>query len=96
MSKSNLLPKIILVIFALALIILISNLVIKYQSGARINVVIPWGLILIFMSLYLFRQYNRARKEKRENRREYMNERRQEILDDIFKKNKEAEPHDTE
>ena len=48
------------------------------------------------MSLYLFRQYNRARKEKRENRREYMNERRQEILDDIFKKNKEAEPHDTE
>jgi len=56
---------------------------------------VPWGLIAVFISFYLFREFNRAKKAKREERREYMNERRKAILDSIVKKNKNADNENT-
>ncbi|HEV3412084.1 MAG TPA: hypothetical protein VG101_06380 [Puia sp.] len=97
MAKSNLPARIILGIFILALIILIADFVRLSNTGTghnRINIVVPWGLIAIFISLYLFKEYNRVRKAKRENRREYMNERRQELLDNLLKKDKKSTSND--
>jgi hypothetical protein len=99
MAKSNLPAKIILGIFILALIALIGDLVRVYNQGSgrgQVNIVVPWGLIAIFISFYLFKEHNRVRKAKRENRREYMNERRQELLENLLKKNKKATPPDNE
>lgn len=99
MAKSNLPARIILGIFILALIVLIGHLVRVYNAGSgrgQVNIVVPWGLIAIFISLYLFKEHNRVRKAKRENRREYMNERRQELLDNLLKKNKKSTPPDNE
>jgi hypothetical protein len=87
MAKSQLPAKIILGIFIFAFIILIADCVINHT---QIKVYIPYGLIAIFISFYVFKEHNRAKKERRENRREYMNERRQEILNDIFKRNRES------
>lgn len=50
-------------------------------------------MVAIFISFYLFSEFNRVRRAKRENRREYMNERRQEILDNVLKKNKKSTPN---
>ena len=85
MARSNYPEKVILGIFVLALIFLTA----KFVNG-RINIVVPWGLIAIFISLYLFREYHRVRRAKREDRREYMNQHRQELLNNIFKKNKKT------
>ncbi len=46
---------------------------------------IPWGLIAIFISLSLFYYFNQKRKIKKEERREILNERRQQLLDFILK-----------
>ncbi len=92
-------------IFILVLIILIAFLVRLYnpESGGNqlnivaptgLNFVVPTGLISIFISFYLFYEDNRVRKAKRENRREYMNERRQELLNNLYKKNKKSRPDD--
>ena len=78
-------------IFIIALIILTAKYVRLSDSGlgpGRISFVVPWGMIAIFISLYLFKEYNRVKKAKTENRREYMNKHRQELLDNILKKNK--------
>ncbi len=94
MAKSNLPAKIVLGIFTLVLLYLIADFISKSNSGsghAKINIIVPYGLIAAFIGFYLFKEYNRVRKAKREDRREYLNERRQEILNDIFKKNKESE-----
>lgn len=91
MTKSDFVVRIILIIFIAALIILTARFVRLSNSGlgsGQINIVVPWGMIAIFISLYLFREYNRVRKAKRENRREYMNKHRQQLLDNILKKNK--------
>ena len=64
------------------------------SGHGQITIIVPWGLIAVFISLYLFKEYNRANKARRENRREYMNQRRQELLDDILKKNKKSTPGD--
>ena len=93
MAKSNLPAKIILGIFTLVLLYLITDFIRRSNSGSghtKITIVVPYGLIAAFISFYLFKEYNRVRRAKRENRREYMNERRQEILNDIFKNNKES------
>jgi hypothetical protein len=96
MAKSNLPERIILGVLILALIILIAVFTRLTNTGSqyRINIVVPWGLIAIFISLYIFREYNRVTKAKRDNRREYMNERRQELLDNVTKKNKKSAPGD--
>jgi len=58
----------------------------------RINIIIPWGLIAVFISFYLFSEFNRVKRAKRDYRREYMNERRQQILDNVIKaKNKNSD-----
>jgi hypothetical protein len=91
MTKPDFVVRIILIIFIAALIILTARFVRLSNSGLRsgqINIVVPWGMIAILISLYLFREYNRVRKAKRENRREYMNKHRQQLLDNILKKNK--------
>jgi hypothetical protein len=96
MGKSNLPEKVILGIFAVAFIILTAIFIRQSNSGSghkQINIVVPYGAIAVFISLYLFREYNRVRNAKRENRREYMNERRQELLNNIIKKNKESTPN---
>ena len=46
---------------------------------------VPWGFILIFISFYIFREYNRVKKAKREERREVLNARRQELMDKVIK-----------
>ena len=61
-----------------------------------LNIFVPWGLIAIFISFYLFKEFNRVRKAKRENRRVYMNERRQELLDNLLKRSKKSAPPDSE
>jgi hypothetical protein len=91
MTKSAFIERIIVIVFITALIILTAKFVRLDNTGlglGRINFIVPWGLIAIFISLYLFREHNRVRKAKRENRREYMNKHRQELLDNIFRKNK--------
>ena len=52
------------------------------------TVYIPWGIIAIFISFYIFREYNRVSKAKRDERREAINERRQELINNVLKKNK--------
>jgi hypothetical protein len=95
MAKSNFPERIILGIFIIALIILTAVFIrlTNFRSGHNhVNIVVPWGMIAIFISFYLFKEYNRVKKAKRENRREYMNERRQELLDNVLKKNKKSTP----
>jgi hypothetical protein len=95
MAKSNFPERIILGGFIIALIILIAVFTRLTNSGSghgQVNIVVPWGMIAIFISFYLFKEYNRVKKAKRENRREYMNERRKELLDNVLKKNKKSTP----
>lgn len=93
MTKSILFKRIIIGILILVLIVLMAVFVrfFNYGSG-QISLVVPWGLIAIFISLYLFEEYNRVKKAKRKNRREYMNQHRQELLDGVLKKNKKSTP----
>ena len=57
------------------------------------TIYVPWGLIAIFISFYLFREFNRVKKAKRQNRRERLNERRQQLLDNVLKKTKNFPPN---
>lgn len=52
---------------------------------------VPWGLIAVFISFYLFKEFNRVKRARREERRDYLNERRQELLDNVLKKNKNTD-----
>jgi hypothetical protein len=95
MAKSKFPERLILGVLIAALIILIAIFTRLSKSGSgnnRVSIVVPWGMIAIFISLYLFNEFNRIRKAKRENRREYMNERRQQLLDNLLKKNKKSTP----
>lgn len=65
------------------------------SNQPQINIMVPWGLIAVFISFYLFKEFNRAKKAKREERREYMNERRQKLLDNVLKKNRNADDKNT-
>jgi hypothetical protein len=57
------------------------------------NIYLPWGAMLIIISLYLFREYNRVRRAKEEDRRERLNERRQELMDNLLAaKKKKVDP----
>jgi hypothetical protein len=47
------------------------------------------GLIAIFISFYLFREFNRVRQAKAEERRERLNERRQELINNVLRANKQ-------
>lgn len=52
---------------------------------------LPFGFIAFMISIYYFRETNRVRKARREERREQLNERRQEILDRVVKAKKSSE-----
>jgi len=52
------------------------------------TIYVPWGIILIFISFFIFREYSRVSKAKKDERREAINERRQELLNNVLKKNK--------
>jgi hypothetical protein len=83
---------IILVVALLISYIVFERLSHSGVSPFRVNIIVPWGLIAVFISFYLFNESNRVKKAKREERREYMNERRQQILDGVIKpKNKISE-----
>lgn len=49
------------------------------------QILIPWGLIAIFTSFSLFYYFNRKAQIKRQERRDKLNEKRQELLDAILK-----------
>ena len=55
------------------------------------NGYVPCGLIAIFISFYLFREYNRVRVAKREERRDETSQRRQELLDNVTKRKKKPD-----
>lgn len=56
------------------------------------TVYIPWGLIAIFISLYIFYEHNRRNRLRREERREELNNRRQEFLQKMLRpRNKKPE-----
>lgn len=46
---------------------------------------IPWGLIAIFISLSLFYYFKQKRRIKNEERRERINESRQQLMDSLIK-----------
>jgi hypothetical protein len=47
------------------------------------NIYIPWGLMAIFISLYIFYEHKRRNRLRREERREELNSRRQEFLEKL-------------
>jgi tRNA G37 N-methylase TrmD len=47
------------------------------------NIYIPWGLMAIFISLYIFYEHKRINRLRREERREELNSRRQEFLEKL-------------
>lgn len=53
------------------------------------TVYIPWGLIAIGVALYYFYAYNRASRLRKEERREELNNRRQELLGRMIQIKKE-------
>jgi hypothetical protein len=50
---------------------------------------IPLGLIAIFISLFTFYYFNKKARIRKQERRERLNEKRQEFLDLVLKKAKE-------
>jgi len=70
-----------------------ETLINQESSQFRINLIVPFGLIAIFISLYLFSEFNRVKRAKRYERREQVNERRNEMVDKVIKaKNKNGDP----
>jgi len=90
-SQRVFLAAFVIILFVLVAIFLRSNH--SRPDQYRVHIFVPWGMVAIFISFYLFSEFNRVRRAKRENRREYMNERRQEILDNVLKKNKKSTPN---
>jgi hypothetical protein len=59
---------------------------IKYNK-----IILPGAAVGSLASLYIFYESNRVKNAKRNERRDYLNERRQELLDNVLKKNKNSE-----
>jgi hypothetical protein len=55
---------------------------------------IPWGLIAIFISLGTFYYFNKKARIKKQERRDRLNEKRQEFLDAILKNKKESDENE--
>ena len=47
-------------------------------------------------SIYLFTEYNRVQKTKKDERREQINERRQELLDNVLKSKEKKSPSEND
>ena len=52
------------------------------------NVYIPWGLIAIFFAFYFSYSHNRRTRLRREERKEKLDNRNQELLDYLHRSNK--------
>ena len=85
-----------ILIFGIIVLIMLIGLFVRItndgSSHSGIRFYIPLGFIAIFISFYIFREYNRVLKAKREERREYLNQRRQEILENVIKSKNKKEP----
>jgi hypothetical protein len=55
------------------------------------KIILPGAAVGSLASLYIFYESNRVKNAKRNERRDYLNERRQELLDNVLKKNKKSE-----
>lgn len=60
------------------------------------KIFVPWGAMLIIISLWMLREYNRVRKAKREERQERLNDRRQELLDNLIRARKKKDEASTD
>jgi hypothetical protein len=76
--------------------LIISGIFVKMfqdgSGGSALKIWVPWGCTGIFISFYLYREFNRVNKAKKHNRREALNVRRQELLDNVLKKSKKTDP----
>jgi len=77
-----------ILIFIFVVAIFEHNFHNEYSSRLQMNIYIPVGFIAVFISFYIFREYNRVKKAKRDERRDEINQRRQELLDNLFRKKK--------
>ncbi|HTQ27496.1 MAG TPA: hypothetical protein VMI35_05175 [Puia sp.] len=82
----------------LFLIVLIIILFLFYAIFVRTTkqggAILTWGLIAVSISLYIFYEYNRVKKAKREERRKYLDEHRQKLIENAVRKNKDGLPDD--
>jgi hypothetical protein len=78
-----------LLIFGIIVLIILIGIFVRIFNGGEssggIRISVPFGLIAIFISFYIFHEYNRVKKAKREERRDYLNQRRKELLDNAVK-----------
>jgi hypothetical protein len=81
--------KIVPIITATFLLAFFIWMAVKYNK-----IIVPGAILGSLVSLYIFYEYNRVKRGKKEERREYLNERRQELLDNVLKKNKYSEGKD--
>jgi len=56
------------------------------------RIYVPWGFIAIFIAFYLFREYNRVSRAKRDERRESLDNVRQQYLQGLINSKKAKEP----
>ncbi len=69
-----------------ALVTVVSARLINHRSNHfTIDDIIPWGLIGLFIFIYLINELARVKREKRNQKQEFVNERRQLILDSVRK-----------
>ena len=83
--------KVVITVLVVALLIGYVIFEITLNQGStpfRINFIVPWGLIAIVISFYFFGENNRIRSAKRDNRREHINQRKEELLENLRKKTK--------
>ena len=83
-----------LVIIYLILLIFFIRSFDKILNHIEMKIYISWGIIAIFISFYIFYEYNRVKKAKKNERRDELNNRRKELLNNILKsKKKNSNPH---
>lgn len=87
-SQSSGKTRVLIIVLVTALLVgyIVFQRVSNSGSSGGTNIIVPWGLIAIVISFYFFGETNRVRKAKRDERREHIEERRQEILDNLRKK----------
>ena len=86
MKLKFLVEKIVPIITAGFLVAFFILMAVKYKK-----IIVPGAILGSLVSLYIFYEYNRVKRDRREERREYLNERRQELLDNVLKKNEKLE-----
>jgi hypothetical protein len=57
----------------------------NYSNQSRVNIYVPWGIIAIFISFYIFREYDILKKSKRIQRMENLHIHRERLFSNWFK-----------